>query len=90
MTVKQLTEQRLEFLSLKGGCTGLSESSLVKMSRWKTCHSSIVFWHVLGWYQCNVTRSGVYNISMGNWQTLNKFAWIKHQNMIKCLLHFGD
>ena len=36
MTVKLLTEQHLEFLSLKGGCTGLSESTLIKMSHcWK-------------------------------------------------------
>ena len=31
MTVKLLTEHNLEFLSFKGGCTGLSESTLVKM-----------------------------------------------------------
>ena len=31
MSVKLLTVQHLKFLSLKGGCTGLSESSLVKM-----------------------------------------------------------
>ena len=30
MSVKLLTEHRLEFVSLKGGCTGLSESTLVK------------------------------------------------------------
>ena len=30
MTVKLMTEQHLEFLSLKGGCTGLSESMLAK------------------------------------------------------------
>ena len=37
MTVKLLTEQHLEFLSLKGGCTSLSESTLVKMSNcWKS------------------------------------------------------
>ena len=33
MTVKLLTEHHLEFLSLKGGCKGSSESTtLVKMS----------------------------------------------------------
>ena len=32
MIVKLLTERHLEFLSLKGGCTGSSESTLVKMS----------------------------------------------------------
>ena len=47
MTVKLLTEQHLKFLSLKGGCTGLSESTQAKMPRcWKThavahiCHFS--------------------------------------------------
>ena len=37
MSVKLLTEQNLEFLSLKGGCTGLSESTPVKMPHcWKS------------------------------------------------------
>ena len=37
MIVKLLTEHHLEFLSLKGGCSGSSESTLVKMSNcWKT------------------------------------------------------
>ena len=31
MSVELLTEHHLEFLSLKGGCTGSSESTLVKM-----------------------------------------------------------
>ena len=37
MTVKLLTEHHLEFLRLKGGCTGLSESTHVKMPHcWKS------------------------------------------------------
>ena len=37
MSVKLLTEHKLEFLSLKGGCTGLSESTLVKLPHcWKS------------------------------------------------------
>ena len=37
MIVKLLTERHLEFLGLKGGCTGSSESTLVKMSNcWKS------------------------------------------------------
>ena len=37
MIVKLLTEHHLEFLSLKGGCRGSSESKLVKMSNcWKS------------------------------------------------------
>ena len=36
MIVKLLTEHHLEFLSLKEGCRGSSESTLVKMSNcWK-------------------------------------------------------
>ena len=37
MIVKLLTEHHLEFLSLKGGCRGSSESTHVKMSHcWKS------------------------------------------------------
>ena len=37
MTVKLLNEHNLEFLGLKGGCTGSSEFTLVKMSNyWKS------------------------------------------------------
>ena len=36
-SVKLLTEHHSEFLCLKGGCTGLSASSLVKMTNcWKS------------------------------------------------------
>ena len=37
MIVKLLAKHHLEFLSLKGGCIGLSECTLVKMSNcWKS------------------------------------------------------
>ena len=37
MIVKLLTEHHLEFLSLKGGCRGSSESTYVKMPHcWKS------------------------------------------------------
>ena len=37
MRVKLLTEHHMEFLSLKGGCIGSSESTLVKMPHcWKS------------------------------------------------------
>ena len=37
MSVAILTEHHFEFLSLKGGCTGSSESTLVKMPHcWKS------------------------------------------------------
>ena len=52
MTVKLLTEQHLKFLSLKGGYTGSSESTIVKMSHcWKShCGSNEL--QVLGLNPC--------------------------------------
>ena len=48
MPVNLLTEHHLEFLSLKGGCTGTSESTLVKMSNcWKFILVA-VYWVFLG------------------------------------------
>ena len=38
MIVKLLTENHLEFLSLKGGCRGSSNSTLVKMSNCGKSH----------------------------------------------------
>ena len=43
-TVKLLTEHHLEFLSLKGGCPGSSESILVEMPH---CLKSYVAAHIL-------------------------------------------
>ena len=41
MTVKLLTEQYFEFLSLTGGCKGSSESTLVKIRHcWKS-HATV-------------------------------------------------
>ena len=43
MSVKLLTEHALEFLSLKGGCTGSSESTLVKMPHcWKSHAAALI------------------------------------------------
>ena len=44
MSVELLTEQHLEFLSLKGSCAGSSESALVKMPH---CWKSHVAAHML-------------------------------------------
>ena len=38
MAVKLLTKNYLEFLSLKGGCTGSSESTLIKMPHSRKSH----------------------------------------------------
>ena len=57
MSVKLLTEHNLRFLSLKGGYTGLSESTLVKIPHcWKShvmvqihlfCCSVLALFHIL-------------------------------------------
>ena len=45
MSVKLLAEHNLEFLSLKGGCMGLSESTHVKKATLLeiTCHGSYMY-----------------------------------------------
>ena len=44
MIVKLLTEHHLEFLSLKGGCRGPSESTLVKLLHcWKSHVTAHIF-----------------------------------------------
>ena len=48
MSVKLLTEDNLEFLSLKGGCTGSSESTHVKMPHcWKSHAAAHMLWLAL-------------------------------------------
>ena len=44
MIVKLLTEHHLELLSIRGGCRGSSESTLVKMSN---CWESHVVAHII-------------------------------------------
>ena len=55
MRIKLLNEHNLEFLSLKGGCTASSESTLVKMPH---CWKSHVTAQLLNehMYQCACTR----------------------------------
>ena len=44
MSVNLLTDQHLEILSLKGGCTGSSESTLVKIPHsWKSRVTAQIF-----------------------------------------------
>ena len=54
MIVKLLTEHNLEFLSLKGGHRGSSESTLVKMSH---CRKSHALAHLIG---CVCNNCSVY------------------------------
>ena len=67
MTVKLLTEHPLEFLSLKGGCTGSSESTLVKMPH---C------WNVM--VGCLTGNQGATDSSLTDCTGL--CSWAKHIN----------
>ena len=57
MIVKLLTEHHLEFLSVKEGCRGSSESTLVKMSNcWKS-HVTAVYYRQHGTKVCYRVRT---------------------------------
>ena len=58
MNIKLLTEQHLEFLSLKGGCTGLSKSNHVKMPH---CWKSHVTAHMYFYFILGCSRTGCEN-----------------------------
>ena len=61
LSVKLLTEHHLEFLSLKRGCTGSSESTLVKMPHcWKSRVTAHVYSNVIVNGHC---AAGLYKIS---------------------------
>ena len=60
MIVKLLTEHHLKFLSLKGGYTGSSESTLVKMPHcWKSRATAHYYFHDLPLLLCD--RPGFYS-----------------------------
>ena len=64
MIVRLLTEQHLEFLSLKVGCTGSSESTLVKMSN---CWKSRALAHMRLISMCTFPVSGNRGSWSGSW-----------------------
>ena len=59
MSVKLLTEHHLEFLSLKGGYTGSSESTHVKMSH---CWKSHVAAHII-FYQLPLILTALLHVA---------------------------
>ena len=60
MSAKLLTEHRLEFVSLTGGCTGSSESTLVKM-RHCVAAQFMIYW----------LRTDAYDSYLGETSTTN-------------------
>ena len=75
MNVKLLTEHHLEFLILKGGCTGSSESTLVKIPHWWKSHVTA---HVIKF------KTAENYIKISGSSAAPKFsannAWVKVQN----------
>ena len=51
MIVKLLAKHHLEFLSLKGGCRGSSESTLVKMSNCSKSHALAHYYMSESWVE---------------------------------------
>ena len=56
MSVKLQTEHNLEFLSLKGGFTGSSESALVEMPH---CWKSRVTAHIITFSDPNIAHASI-------------------------------
>ena len=82
MTVKLQTEQHLEFLSLKGGCTGSSESTHVNMPHcWKSHvaahYHDITFFALKKRNTCTVKKPIYSRIQFGQGKEINKE--IKHE-----------
>ena len=67
MTLRLLTRHHLEFLSLKGGYTGSSESTLVKMSYcWKSNDMAHFTFHCFRYYQLCLLVWSYYSYSFKN------------------------
>ena len=87
MIVELLTEHHLEFLSLKGGCTGSSESTLVKMSHcWKShAAAHIVVPDGNPWYDTEIRRNSRKReiqkkaIKSGNPNDWNKYNLLRYK-----------
>ena len=63
MSVELLTEHHSKFLSLKGGCTGCSESTLIKMQHcWKS-HITAHFIILAVISMMTLSRKPVYGVS---------------------------
>ena len=77
MSVKLLTKHHLKFLRLKGGCTGSSEYTLVKMPHcWKSHDTAQIF--MITWPKMAATpirQNSFENILPWNQKTNGIGAW---------------
>ena len=62
MIVKLLTEHHLEFLRLKGGCRGSSQSTLVKMS------GNLMHWLIVLLFSVQLFPNCSFKIRIGTWE----------------------
>ena len=92
MSVKLLTEHHLEFLRLTGGCTGSSESALVKIPH---CWKSRVTAHMLPFFPRKVShmkiklRQYVSDLKSPNFDAANIISGLQHVFIWKGLECFG-
>ena len=78
MIAKLLTEHRLEFLSLKGGCRGLSESTLVKIPHcWKSHALAHLINTLLQITQKHSRSSARCPVTLGSFQNMEYKGTIK-------------
>ena len=82
MSVKLLTEHHLKFLSLKGGCTGSSESTLVKMPHcWKSHVTAHLF--VICFIQALIKQFEEDDIPVLHMSTLTETGVIEVRNEVR-------
>ena len=91
MIVKLLTEHHLEFLSLKGGCRGSSESAtLLKI----TCHGSLIYCEIyFSGHLCEARNLCIKHADIQSQLKANalKYTCIKQVTVLsKHLLLLGD
>ena len=86
MSVKLLTEHNSVVFSLKEGCTGSSESTLMKMPHCrKSCFEAQLTLQVLLDHKIKVVR-----VKIRKWQSLNKengIKKIKELEALQCFPH---
>ena len=91
MSVKLLTEHLLEVLSFKEGCTGSSESTLIKMPHCLKSHALAQMYYMFN-MPCTIFRKGYIWVQQGKgeqfWISLNQCTlnFLKRQGHIDIIL----
>ena len=86
MSFKLLTEHHLEFLSLKGGCTGSSEFTLVKMPYcWKSHVAAKIKWQFMNYiaHGLLILVYGLFMAAVMN-KTMKSVKNLKFMNITSC------